>query len=70
MDCDPLQGTAVSFTADCIQVAMADGSVLIFKKGISREFWLAAHTPGAGGVTDWDPELPYIERPGGKRFGG
>jgi type II secretory pathway pseudopilin PulG len=46
--CDPNGGTAVSFGADTIQVAMCDCSVHIFKTGVSQVAWKAMHTPNAG----------------------
>ncbi len=55
-DCDPLAGTAVSFTKKTIQVALCDASVRTVSLGISQATWQAAHTPGAndrlGG--DWE----------------
>jgi hypothetical protein len=54
--CDPLQGTAVSFTPNSIQVAMCDTSVRSVSINISPATWQAVHTPGANDPigADWD----------------
>jgi hypothetical protein len=54
--CDPLAGTAVSFTPQSIQVAMCDASIRNVGVGISQATWQAVHTPSAGDVPggDWD----------------
>jgi hypothetical protein len=44
--CDPTVGTAVSFTAPSIQVAMCDASVTSVKSEVWVSTWQAAHTPG------------------------
>jgi hypothetical protein len=54
--CDPLQGTAVSFGPQNIQVALCDASVRSVSVNISPATWAAVHTPGAGDIlgADWD----------------
>jgi hypothetical protein len=54
--CDPLKGTAVSFTPYNIQVAMCDASVRSVSINISPATWQAVHTPGANDSigADWD----------------
>jgi hypothetical protein len=55
--CDPLAGTAVSFTVQTIQVAMCDGSVRNVSFNVSPATWQAAHTYGAAdnvGQDLWD----------------
>ncbi len=54
--CNPLSGTAQSFTVQSIQVAMCDASVRSVATGLSASTWQAVHTPGAGDVPgpDWD----------------
>jgi prepilin-type N-terminal cleavage/methylation domain-containing protein len=54
--CDPTAGTAVSFTAQTIQVAMCDASVRNVSAGLSAETWQAVQTPNAGDVVgrDWN----------------
>jgi hypothetical protein len=54
--CDPMAGTAVSFTVSSIQLAMCDGSTRNQAAGISQATWQAVHTPNAGDAPggDWD----------------
>jgi hypothetical protein len=54
--CNPLQGTAVSFGPQNIQVALCDASVRSVAVNISPATWAAVHTPGANDVVgpDWD----------------
>jgi hypothetical protein len=54
--CNPLQGTAVSFGPQNIQVALCDASVRTVTVNISPATWAAVHTPGAGDIlgADWD----------------
>jgi type II secretory pathway pseudopilin PulG len=54
--CDSTAGTAVSFTAPTIQVAMCDASVQSVAAKVSAATWQAAQTPGAGDVlgADWN----------------
>ncbi len=54
--CDPSAGTAVSFDAKAIQVAICDASVRSVAIGVSQATWQAVHTPGAGDAigADWE----------------
>jgi hypothetical protein len=54
--CNPVAGTAVSFTRPNIQVALCDASVRSVAADISPATWQAVHTPGAGDNigADWD----------------
>jgi len=55
-DCDPIAGTAVSFTKDRILVALCDASTRTVSPRISPATWQAVHTPSAGDVVskDWE----------------
>ena len=54
--CDPTAGTAVSFTAQTIQIAMCDASVRNVSAGLSAATWQAVQTPNAGDIVgaDWN----------------
>jgi hypothetical protein len=53
--CDPIAGTATSFAADAIHVAMCDASVRVLKADITAKTWAEHHLPGGSppGGPDW-----------------